>query len=211
MERNRTASTIGTTLLSLLLVSPLALGQGTQGGSEAKVGPVPRAPLDLLYAREYEVERAMTFCAGGEALEVKKGYILVIKADLDLLQPLNSPDFLLLGETAALHKVNSGYKDGHLVIVTPALDLEKALVFFGERMVPERMTKDFCDQQLAAARKRGIKPFTRSKVEAARKLAGAKLKVKDMNELWFETRSLILEYAPAERDMAMSLRKGDGK
>lgn len=170
-------------------------------------GFVPKAPIELVYARPYQVEKEMGFSIGGKIEKVKKGYVLVLKADLKLCEPKNVPDFTLFVDGVLAQRVNSGYVDGHLVVLIPEVDLTKALVWFGSRLVADRVTPAIVAHERAAALARGIKPFAPEKVAAALALGGDTLRAKDMNELWFLQKALILKYAPAEREMAESLRK----
>ena len=69
------------------------------------------------------------------------------------------------------------------------------------------MTREDFRREEQAAIDKQIAPFSKKQVAAARKLGGEKIVAKDLNELWYETKPLILRYAPAEREMAESLRK----
>src|SRR5262245_32497991 len=93
-------------------------------------GFVPKAPVELVYARPYEGDKAMDFSVDGKTEKVKRGYILVLKADLKLLEPKDAPDFVIFAERAVGQKVNSGYVDGYVIVITPEIDLGKALVWF---------------------------------------------------------------------------------
>jgi len=170
-------------------------------------GLVPKAPIELVYARPYEVEKAMDFIVDGKVEKVKKGYVLVLKADLKLLEPKDVPDFVVFADRAVGQKVNSGYRDGYVIVITPTIDLGKALVWFGSRLVPDRITPAIVEREHAAATARGIQPFAAEKIAAALKLGGEVLHAKDLNELWYDQKPLILKYAPAEREMAESLQK----
>ena len=58
------------------------------------------------------------------------------------------------------------------------------------------------DVEPSAMRAPGEVVFTRVDIARATMRVAA-----DLNELWFETKPWILKYAPAEREMAESLRK----
>jgi hypothetical protein len=201
------------TKFAMLAVVGLALGaivraqDGQLRGALDDHGLVPKAPIELVYARPYEVEKAMDFIVDGKVEKVKKGYVLVLKADLKLLEPKDVPDFALFADRAIGQRVNSGYRDGYVVVITPAIDLAKAPIWFGSRLVPDRVTAPIVESERAAATGRGIQPFAADKIAAALKLGGDTLHAKDLNELWYEQKPLIIKYAPAEREMAESLRK----
>ncbi|MFO0980180.1 MAG: hypothetical protein U1E76_00270 [Planctomycetota bacterium] len=198
------------TLLSLVCASALvAQNQQPLPTGLDDHGLVPKAPLALVYARPYQVEKPMEFVINGKVEKVHKGYVLVLKADLRLCEPKDVPDFALFVDNALGQRVNSGYRDGHLIVITPELDLAKSLIWFGSRLLPDRTTAVVTERERSAALARGIAPFAREQIDAALKQGGSEtLRAKDLNELWFDTKPLILKYAPAERPMAESLQKG---
>ena len=170
-------------------------------------GRIPKSVSDLVLVRPFTVKKPMSFVVGGKTRKVTEGYVLVIKAHLGLLEPRNAPDYLLFVGDAVGQKVNSGYKDGHVIVITPKLDLSKAPLWFGSREIPNRLTPSRVAFERKAAERVGVRPFDKKVVEKARQRGGERLLAADLNELWYETVPLILEYAPAEKEMAKSMRK----
>ena len=171
-------------------------------------GLTPKAPIELVVAKPFKVEKPIPFVIDGKKKQMKKeGYLLVLKADKDLLAPKNSPDFLIYADKAVGWKINSGYRSGHVVVMVPKCDLLKANLWFGSRLVPNHLTPALFKGEVRDASSRKVKPFSKKAVTKALKTGGDTLVVKDMNELWFESKPLILRYSPDERELAESLVK----
>ncbi|HET9481774.1 MAG TPA: hypothetical protein VFP98_08465, partial [Candidatus Polarisedimenticolia bacterium] len=119
---------------------PVVIAAGAPAVEEVET---PRAPLELVLARPYEVEEPMPFWVDGKEVEVRRGWILVLRADLELLEPCDAPDHLLFVDGCVAQRINSGYRDGHLVVVTAEADLARALVWFGPRRLPWEAGADF--------------------------------------------------------------------
>ena len=199
------------TALALLTAAP-ALASG-QSGSERESFParkqlIPARPIALVSAHPFELEKDVLFHSLGKRSKHKKGWILVLKADLKLLEPRNAPDYVLFVGDHVARRINSGYKDGHLVVMIPDCDLEKTTLWFGSRLVPDKMLRQDFELDALRAKNASIAPFSRRDVRTATKIGGKLQKAHDLNELWYLQRHLIERYAPAEKKMARSLRPG---
>ena len=174
-------------LLATLALALTVVGPPNAIGLQETPSPAalaPAAPLELVYARPYEVEKPMDFHAAGETVKVRKGWVLVLKADLKLLRPMNSPDHVLFIGDCVGQRINSGYKDGYLVVVAPECDLQKTPLWFGSRLLPDGLTKEQIEAEWKAAAASGIGPFQERAVKRARARGGAEtLKARDLNEL----------------------------
>jgi hypothetical protein len=176
---------------------------------------VPAAPLELVVVRPFEVAEPFEFRVAGEVVEYTKGHVLVVRVDKALVEPRNEADHVLFLGDSVLQKVNVGYEDGYIVAIAPDFDLFRKRLYFGARAVPARMTAaDFTEQEEAAVQA-GIQPFDTEVIAKARaqrfaafpgrQPVGERFVAGNMNELWYQTAGLILQYAPAEEEMARSL------
>jgi len=168
----------------------------------------PAAPAAILYARPFVSERPIEFSIGGEKTTRTRGWILVVEADKSLLEPRDEPDFVLFVGDAVAQKVSSGCWSGKVVVMAPDVDLAKAPIFFGSRLLPDRLTKPVVEGEIARAKERGIAARSADELRRAARKGGAEpFRVRDMSELWFLTGPVILEHSPEERDLVESLRK----
>lgn len=171
-------------------------------------GLVPAAPTAILYARPFVSEKPIDFVIDGEKVTRTKGMILVIEADKKLLEPLDAPDFVIFVGGAVAQKVSSGCWSGKVVVMAPEADLRSVPVFFGSRLLPDRMTPADARAEVEKAKAAGVVARPTGELrEAARKGGPEPFRVADMNELWYETGPVILEHSPEERVMVESLRK----
>ncbi|MEW6746562.1 MAG: hypothetical protein AB1486_27805 [Planctomycetota bacterium] len=192
---------------SLVLLTILTGSAFCQTPDVATLNDLAPKAVELIYARPFEVEQPIPFVVGGKIEASKKGYIVVLKADLRVLEPMDVPDHVIFAGKAVTQKINSGYRSGYVVAMVPEVNLFESALWVGSRLLPDTITPEVYDREQRAATERKIKPLTKRQVEEALAKGGSVLRVKDMNELWFETKPLILQYSPQEREMAESLRK----
>lgn len=209
--RSRTCVIVACTLLS----GGMDMAAGQAAKAPRAGGHVPAAPLELVLARPFEVEVAMPFHVAGGVQQVKKGHVLVLRVDPDLVRPAEEPDHVLFAGDSIAQRVNVGFEDGHVIVIVPERDYTRAPVFFAARAIPDRLTAaDFLRARESAAAA-GVAAFTRrdwQRALAARPAAfpgrtatGDRFVAHDLNDLWYQTAGLIWQYAPAEREMAASL------
>ena len=198
-----------TTILTALL---LAVGSTAFAQSQERGATQVPAPVRIVEARPYEVEQAMSFRVDGEDEDCSEGYVLVVEADLRLLQPDNAADYVLYAGSAVAQRVNTGYRDGRLIVITASFDPKVDCLWLGPRGLPDRMGPADFQREKDRATAAGIEPFPekhwKRALERGKARGDGPLLAKHLNHLWYQTVDLILEYAPAERRMARSLRPG---
>jgi hypothetical protein len=191
----------------LLLHAPCsALGTSPQNPEPLAIERhVPAAPLELVALQAFSVREPMKFWHNGKQEKISRGFIAVLKVERQWLRPVNEPDHLLLLGNSIGQRVNVGFEDGHLIVVTPQIDWLKTPVYFGSRLVPERLQSEDLEREWQLAREARLPPFTVKEIAKAQSQHRTVLHARDVNQLWFKTKPWILRYAPSERDMAESL------
>ena len=125
----KTLKNIG--MLALVAIGmPLLLWRKTR--KFQKFPPTPAAIDEVVYARSFELDQGYKFEWRKEQPLVKKGVILVLKVDPDLVYPRQIAEPVLYVGDQTAERVNIGYKSGHVVAIVPGeVDLNKAMIWFG--------------------------------------------------------------------------------
>ncbi len=168
----------------------------------------PTSPEEIVVAQPFQLQVPMEFRVAGAAKKVTRGFVLVLKVSPWVLEPRSSPDFVLFAGDAVAQRMNVGCWDGHLVALVPEVDLSRSPVWFGSRLLEERITATIFQAEQAAAEAAGISALAAPELSKARSRGGDTLEAYDSNELCFLAAPWILEYAPSEEERALSLRPG---
>jgi hypothetical protein len=127
--------------------------------------------------------------------------VLRVNPDLVFARQMAEPVLYVGNQTA--ERMNVGFESGYVVAIVPGeIDLEKALIWFGDPDLPERVTVEIIREQRAKAKAANIKPFSAEQVRAARRAGGETFAGADLDALHRHAAGLILEYAPDERERA---------
>jgi len=196
--------------LVLALAPAVSAQQGGPGDDVADTLSIalPRAPLTLVEAEPFQVEKPIVFRVAGKDVKAKEGWILVLEADLDVLEPVDLPDRALFVGDCLAQKVNSGYKDGHVVVITSKVDLATSPIWFGSRWLPHQVNARAMEREQESIRRAGLEPRGEKERKQALARGGEKVEAFDLSDLCFLQRDRILRYAPAEREMALALWRG---
>lgn len=171
---------------------------------------VPVIPTDngdsvqrLLYARTFQLDEGYTYYWTKEQPTVETGTMIVVEVDPSFAYPRQvGVPVLYVGNTPA-EITNIGYHSGRLIVVVPGeIDLATTPIFFGSTELPEMVTKERGDLELAAAVEMGIRPFSVEAVSRARAAGGETLFAATYDFLYLEVSNLIFEYAPDEVERA---------
>jgi hypothetical protein len=173
--------------------------------------PVPQTPAsvnDLLYAREFSLDKGYTHNWCLEKPFITSGYLVVLRVNPDLVFPRQTLEPVLYAGDQTAQRINSGYESGVVIAVIPEkVDLFKTPIWFGTPELPERVSADRIKNELMKAEKAGIRPFSEKKVTTALKKGGDPLQVSNMSALLRgEIARLILTYSPQEKQLADDFR-----
>jgi len=209
-------------ILKILLLSFLAtaglLGAAIAMRQErASMRPAPRNPsgVELLEAHAFRLDQPFTFTWRKEKPEVASGYLLVLKADPDLLRRRQTFESVLyVGEEVA-ERLNDSGPAGHLVALVPApldaqgrvdLDPLATPMWFGRPELPERVdaTRIAEESRLALALGLGLPDASRLAARGLR--TPDAIHATDRDELDLFIADLVETYSPGETELLELLR-----
>jgi hypothetical protein len=170
--------------------------------------------LDLVYARQFRLDRPYNHTWRKEQPQVSAGYILVLGVDPDFVRPRQVAEpVLYVGEQTA-ERINAGVS-GRLVIVVPAtvdargevsMDLTKTPIWFGAEELPERIDAAQINTELHGALQKGSKPLPEAVVRQALNRGGKTLHLPDREALQGKIANVVQRYSPNETDLIKGLK-----
>lgn len=201
-------------LFLLLAGSSPVSAQNDPAPTEAAVAERPGGVHELLFARPFRLDEPYRHTWRAEQPLVSAGYLVVLRVDEDLARPRQTAEPVLFAGAQTLERVNTGRGSGRLVVVLPstwdaqhgfAVDLAKTAFWFGEPELPERIDAARASEEAQRAHARGVRPFDAEAVKKALARGGEVLRIRDAGELRRAAARRILEFAPAEEELAQSI------
>ena len=169
---------------------------------------------DIVFAQAFQLDKPYTHAWRKEQPKVSAGYVLVLAVDPEFVRPQQLAEPVLYVGDQTAERINAGDVSGRLVVLVPsssnsrgevALDLSKALIWFGIAELPERVDASQVNAELSAARQKGMKPLSEQKVRAALQRGGSVLHLLDREALERKVATLLQEYSPNETDLIRGL------
>ena len=188
-----------------------AFTQAQRGAAPRAEAPAPQDPggvVDLLFARPFTLDQGYVHSWRAEAPEVTSGWLLVLDVEAHLVEPKSEFEPILYGGDQTVERVNHGHASGRVIAVLPGsvnLDLARLPLWFGEPGLPEEVTAASLATARAAAEDAGVEPFAPSVVAAARELGGEAVALPDRTALHRMAAELILEWSPADEELAQGM------
>ncbi|MCE9594342.1 MAG: hypothetical protein K8S98_09110 [Planctomycetes bacterium] len=169
----------------------------------------------LLFAQPFVLDQPYEHTWRAERPSVRAGWLLVLDVEPELVVPRQGYEPVLFVGNQTAERINHGDGSGHLVVIVPseldpatglpALDLLAAPIWFGTPRLPEQVDAVAVVDEIAGARRVGIKPFTAQKVIAAKQLGSTDAPVKNRTELERYAATLVQTWASDEYDLAQGL------
>ena len=223
--------------LSFLLVALALPGLVQQQRStQSRVAPAAQAqsaetsPFELLYARPFVLDEPYLHTWRKEAPAVSSGYLLVLRAERELIRPVQVLEPVLYVGAQTAERVNAPAQEGsdtaQLVVVVPAplddgtdgdgqvaLDPVRVPIFLGTKALPEDVDAASIQRELRRATALRLGPARLPQVAGLAGLRRPKtvLRLPSRADLDLELANLIAFYSPEERDLVQSLRVPETK
>ncbi len=213
------------TLLAVSAIGALTLlgvaaSEGKLGWQQRSIEPLPTLPSEargvrgVLFAQPYVLDEGYVHSWRAERPLTDAGFLLVLEVEEAFTVPRNTEESVLyVGEEVA-ERINWGAGSGRVIALVPApldaegapaLDLESALIFYGNPGLPERVDAALVQAELAAARAAGVKALSAAGVLSALEAGGGQERFTDRTALERHAAQLLLEYSPNEVELAESL------
>lgn len=169
--------------------------------------PATPAPVDaVLLAQPFTLDEPYEFQWQAGNIMVKRGLLLVLEVDPDLVIPRQTPEPVLYVGNGTAERVNSGYPSGKVVAIVPGtVDLAAAPIWFGDPMLPEQVTAGIAASQRARADEAGIGPVGADLPESALDSDGSVVKLADYDALRRRAAELVAQFAAGEEDLATGI------
>ena len=206
MSRRAKLGWVGTALFAALALAavaglrdrePVPAGQPEQASSGV-TSVLCAAPFELTqpYPHDWSAERAL----------VTDGWLLVLEVDPELARARQIEEPVLqVGDTVA-ERLNHGDVSGRLIAIVPGrAQLESRAMFFGAPALPEQLDLVARVAERTRAGSRGILPFPSTALDAATDCGGGTFELADRQALLELAAQWILEYSPAEAELAFDL------
>ncbi len=179
---------------------------GVTADPEAKF--VPTGAKKLLVAKSFTLGAEYEYLFSKDKPKVKEGTVLVVQVDPEMSKPRQTEMPILFVNRRPAEITNFGLEKGNLVVIVPGkLDLENARVYYGTPGVAEQVDAAKGTQELAAAEKAGVRPFSKREVTRALRRGGDAIQVANVGELYSGlVADLIERFSPAEKEQADGYR-----
>ena len=205
-----------TTLVAELTDAGEIVGPPAPGDVGTNLGPASQLKTPMPVARirsatPFRVETPFAHDWSAEKSTATAGWLVVLDVDARYVQPRQTAEPVLYAGNVPVQRLNVGVRTGRVIAVIPATrtaenqtraDLMATPIFFGAPELPERITRDMADAELARARAAGITADNAGRIRAAIRAGGPEVVVQDRAALLREAASLVLEHAPDESHLA---------
>src|SRR5688572_3392583 len=158
-------------VLGGLSIGSVLASRDPQQPSYAPPSGLPSGGIELLAAVPFVLDEPFVHEWRAEKPVVSSGYLLVLKADPDLVRPRQTYEAVLYAGSEVAERCNFPENGSHLVALVPApldgrgrvaLDLDSTPIWFGSLELPERVDAARIADELELARARGIGPVQKS-------------------------------------------------
>jgi hypothetical protein len=161
-------------------------------------------PIRLVEATPFQLVEAHTHFYRAEQPAYTEGTLLVLAVEPHLLTPRQTYESVLYVGSETAERINVGERSGHLIALIPGQpDLANTPIFFGEPELPERITAQEAQRQLALAQAAGVVP---AGAEAAAAAAQEAVELYDGYELHRFASYAVERYSADEQDLIKGLR-----
>ncbi|MCB9914259.1 MAG: hypothetical protein H6828_03795 [Planctomycetes bacterium] len=206
--------------LALTAIAGAAALRGPLGWFQAPNAPLPALPVqalgvrDVLLAQPFVLDEPYVHTWRAEQPGVSAGYVLVLEVEEPFTIPRNTAESVLYVGDQTAERINWGTDSGRVVALVPApqgadglpvLDLAQALCFYGRPELPERVDAARIAEEQALAVAQGVGPLPAARVAEALATGGEVVHLADRTTLERYAAELVLEYAPAEAELAQGL------
>lgn len=201
----RLAATAAVALVIALGVLQRQTSTAGSTGTQAPAAPAPvrPAPLELLHAETFRLDRGYPHRYRGDTPIVDRGWLLVIAGDPAALatRQMKMPVLQVGAQTA--ERINFA-PTGKLVVLVPGdFRLQDAPIFLGSPALPEELRQDQIDAELAAARAAGVEPPAAAVVT---KVTQPGHSYADDWELRQRAMDLVEQFSPGEAELVRGWR-----
>jgi len=206
--------------IGALTLLGVAASEGKLGWQQRSVEPLPTLPSEargvraVLFAQPYVLDEAYVHSWRAERPLTDAGFLLVLEVEEAFTVPRNTEESVLyVGEEVA-ERINWGAGSGRVIALVPApldaegapaIDLESALIFYGNPGLPERIDTARVQAELAEARAAGVEALSAAEALSALEAGGGQERFIDRTALERHAAQLLLEYSPNEAELAESL------
>jgi hypothetical protein len=192
-------------------------------GIGAAVPPLPATPAsirEVVLVQPFELDTAYRYDWRKDRPNVREGYVLVIRVDPELVRPRADVEPVLYVGKQTAERFNVGHGSGHVVAFVPTplaeddpehVDLERAIIWFGDADMPERIDAQEIQRQHDRALAAGIAPSTREAITRARERGGKLVHLPNKDALTRHAADLVERYAPDEADLVRQIRPGSSR
>lgn len=173
--------------------------------------PGTPAPVDgLLYARPFKLAEGYEYEWRAERPMVRAGWLVVLQVNPALVFPRQTAEPILYAHKTTAERINLGYQSGRVVAIIPseldqdgnlALDLSKAMMWFGTPGLPEQVDAARIEHERILARRAKIAPLAQDAINAATAKGGAMLNANNRAALRAAAAELIKTHAPQEQEL----------
>jgi hypothetical protein len=194
---------VSTAAIVLLGQSACAAAQvaDVQYAESSRVPPTPVAVQRILVAQPFTVTTPFQFMWIKNGPMISSGTLVVLEVDKALVAPRNALEPVLYAGNSPVMRLNPGHLSGRVVAIWQVtVDVRTEPIGCGAPELPERVTPQMVESELAKARSAGIAPPPAAQLRAARR---APATAKDLSSLLRTVgANLILEFAPQEKSQA---------
>ena len=201
----RTMKLFSLSILAACIATSVAVADDTPPA----VPDTPAAVTELVSAQPFTLDTKTAHLWRAEKTQYDSGYLLVLKVNPDLVIPRQIAEPVLFVGKQTAERVNFGHESGHVIAIVPGviddpehpdyIDLEKTLIWFGTPQLPEQVDAKIIRQELALAKRAGIKPLQLPRD------ASQPLNVTTKGKLYGQAAALIQKYSPQEKELAKTL------
>ena len=176
---------------------------------EVPVNSAVELPVELVYARAFELGIPAQHMWRAEQPTYTDGVLVVLQTDPSWLAPRQTAEPIVYVGEQTLERINVGYPSGQLVGIVPGMTLAElvdAPIFFGQAELPERVNQDHIRNELNAAVDSGLRGPGEQRVNSASSLGVDVLTASDLSDLYWNASYLVEEYSPEETSLYEGLR-----
>jgi hypothetical protein len=187
-----------------------AQGEAQEEASEAQPSPASApaacdAAKKLVFAQRFTLAKPHVYSWMKGHAPISEGTLIVVEVEPACARPRQTAMPVLYAGGVPVEVANLGFPSGRVIAIVPGeVDLAAAPIFYGSPELPERIDAATGASELAAARARGVAPFSAEERRAA--FDSKPLALQGTDTLYVAVADLIDRFVPDEADRAKSYR-----
>ncbi|MEM7311309.1 MAG: hypothetical protein AAF682_31875 [Planctomycetota bacterium] len=204
------------TLLASAAAAATAFAFQNEEAPSSAPATLEQSEVRLLFAQPFQLDHGYAHAWRADQPPVTAGYLVALRAEAELLPPMQIHHPLMFAGEMPLERINDGSDSGVYIGILPSatgsdgaptLDLKETPIFWSKPdILPESLSIADARRVLSQAVAAGVEPQADERVDDALAEGGGTVYVSGLGALRRYAADVIERYSPLETDLVSGLR-----